>query len=332
MREISSTTESIVLIAVMITLVVLSVIAIIVMEVKYPTSDLNRMGPAKRKAASGDAEASATAARPTRAPRLAPRWLERVMAFVYPASMGIDEGIAHMWLRADTSMMTQCDKGGCENSMFVTALAIRWSASVATSFWLIVVFRRYETTVALPIEYGVATFCDVLSGLIFYQEYKHMSDCARTLRTRTVPRSWGRGSAPAARLHGRPHPLSPRRRALSLCLHLPRAAGQLALVISGCVLFVIGVAVGIMTCGDPDEATAPEDPTQTTSSTKGSLSRFQPSLPRLSHVVSRSQEEEEEEEGGGGDRKADGDAGVANADARKGVASVSASGESHSVS
>ena len=34
---------------------------------------------------------------------------------------------------------------------------------------------RYETTLALPIEYGVCTALDVTSGLLFYAEYEHMS-------------------------------------------------------------------------------------------------------------------------------------------------------------
>ena len=73
-------------------------------------------------------------------------------------------------------MNTQCDVGGCMNGIFVLATAVRWSASLSTGIWLLVVFRRYETTVALPIEYGTATAIDVVSGLVFYQEYRHLND------------------------------------------------------------------------------------------------------------------------------------------------------------
>ena len=37
-----------------------------------------------------------------------------------------------------------------------------------------VVFKRYETTLALPIEYGTVSVGLVLSGLIFFQEYRCM--------------------------------------------------------------------------------------------------------------------------------------------------------------
>jgi hypothetical protein len=134
------------------------------------------------------------------------------------------------------AMMTQCDKGGCGNETFAIAVSIRWIASAATAFWLVVVFRRYEptlafrhtsrphlssaplvhsnrshpsstpivhtyhftplmhashahvcryeTTVALPIEYGTCTAADVISGLLFYREYKHMSSWQ--VRTRSL--------------------------------------------------------------------------------------------------------------------------------------------------
>ena len=75
-------------------------------------------------------------------------------------------------------MSTQCQYGGCTGDalpIFVLAAALRWGTSLATGLWLIFVFRRYEATVALPIEYGVCTALDVISGLVFYVEYEQMS-------------------------------------------------------------------------------------------------------------------------------------------------------------
>ena len=40
--------------------------------------------------------------------------------------------------------------------------------------WLKIVFTRYETTTALPVEYGTVNACSVLSGLLFYNEFKFM--------------------------------------------------------------------------------------------------------------------------------------------------------------
>ena len=110
-----------------------------------------------------------------RPPSLAPPWLESIMAFVYPASLACDEGIAHMWLRAETAMTTQCPVAGCGHPIFFISVAMRWGCSLITGFWLIVVFRRYQTTLALPIEYGVVTALDVISGLVFYNEHRAMA-------------------------------------------------------------------------------------------------------------------------------------------------------------
>ena len=45
-------------------------------------------------------------------------------------------------LRAEVAMNTQCAVGGCYNTIFATATAMRWGCSFLTGFWLLVVFRR----------------------------------------------------------------------------------------------------------------------------------------------------------------------------------------------
>ena len=40
--------------------------------------------------------------------------------------------------------------------------------------WMPIVFRRFETTVALPVEYGAVNAGSVLSGLLFYQEHSSL--------------------------------------------------------------------------------------------------------------------------------------------------------------
>ena len=52
---------------------------------------------------------------PDQPPRLAPRWLENLMGFIYPFSFGVDEGIAHLFMRSEVAMNAQCADGGCEN-------------------------------------------------------------------------------------------------------------------------------------------------------------------------------------------------------------------------
>ena len=41
-------------------------------------------------------------------------------------------------------------------------------------FYMPIVYRRYETTVALPIEYGALNAGNIASGLLFYRESQYM--------------------------------------------------------------------------------------------------------------------------------------------------------------
>mmetsp|Transcript_36935 Transcript_36935/g.90018 ORF Transcript_36935/g.90018 Transcript_36935/m.90018 type:complete len:123 (-) Transcript_36935:240-608(-) len=49
-------------------------------------------------------------------------------------------------------------------------------SSLATVPYMRVVFRRYETTMALPIEYGTVFMANIGSGLLFFDETKKMAD------------------------------------------------------------------------------------------------------------------------------------------------------------
>ena len=69
------------------------------------------------------------------------------------------------------AMLTQCDNGGCKHPIFPVTITLWVLSSVGTVVWLRYVYKRYEVTVALPVEYGSAVFADVVSGLLFFQEY-----------------------------------------------------------------------------------------------------------------------------------------------------------------
>jgi len=195
--ELASQPLALIWLTVLIGLAVASVVLIIAVEWHFPARDLASAGTTKGKArqalsvvmsegapfdhhaattcTASSVEAAAAVANDGESPvRMAPPWLERFLSFWYPASFGIDEGIAHLWMRAETAMSTQCIAGGCANGTFALALCLRWGASVATAFWLVVVFRRYEATSALPIEYGTATIVDMASGFLFYREHESM--------------------------------------------------------------------------------------------------------------------------------------------------------------
>ena len=128
----------------------------------------------------GPADSSSAAESVAAGGRRPPPRLDRLMMFVYPGSLGLDEAINGTWLRAAISMMGRCTTGegkgehhGCDNPLMYIGLAIMLTSALATVWWLKVVYKRYETTIALPIEYGVVNVAMCASGLIFYQEHKY---------------------------------------------------------------------------------------------------------------------------------------------------------------
>jgi len=150
------------------TLVVGSVVAIAVFERRFPTEDLVVAHHRRTAAATPQPDLSDL--------ELAPSWLESLMALVYPGSLGLDEAIVHLCLKGGNAMSTTCGRderdggSGCTHWVYPVTLSIWMLTAFATVGWLRVVFKRYETTVALPVEYGAAAAGDVVSGLVFYQE------------------------------------------------------------------------------------------------------------------------------------------------------------------
>jgi len=68
------------------------------------------------------------------------------------------------------------DYNECGAAVLWGMIMIWLVSSLATLWWLQTVFRRYDVTQALPIEYGAVMACDALSAIIFYKEDKYMED------------------------------------------------------------------------------------------------------------------------------------------------------------
>ena len=116
-------------------------------------------------------------------------------------------------LRACSEDDTDEGKASCTHPVLYVSIGAWVLFAFASSFWYMrKVFRRYETTVALPVEYGTLNIANVGTGLLFYAEY--------------------------AAMDGR----------------------QLALVISGCAVILLGIAAGQWPA--PEKAPGPksEDP------------------------------------------------------------------------
>jgi len=108
---------------------------------------------------------------------MTPTWLDRTMGVIYPGSLGLDEGIGHLAMKAFMALLVSCGKHDeCGKPILWGMIMIWLFSSLATLWWLQNVFRRYDVTLALPIEYGAVMACDALSAIIFYREYKYMED------------------------------------------------------------------------------------------------------------------------------------------------------------
>lgn len=110
---------------------------------------------------------------------LPPANLNLAFSLIYPASLGLLEGISHLTLKAFMSMSKECFAEGWPKTCYASGVVWLFTvlfigASLSTVIWLKIVFTRYETTTALPIEYGTVCACSVLSGLLFYDEIKYM--------------------------------------------------------------------------------------------------------------------------------------------------------------
>jgi len=99
--------------------------------------------------------------------------LHAFMGILYPASLGLDEGIAHLAMRAAMAMFAECGITCPHWTLFIAA-SIWLLAGLASLPWLHIVYRRHETTLALPVEYGAVQVCAVCSGLIFFDEADSM--------------------------------------------------------------------------------------------------------------------------------------------------------------
>jgi len=111
-----------------------------------------------------------------------PSWLDKCMALIYPGSLGLDEGVAHLSMKAFMALIWQCGKTGTCGEPIIYIMFGLWSVtSLATLWWMRTVFKRYEITKALPIEYGAVMAVNAMSGLIFYKESKYMETWQITL-------------------------------------------------------------------------------------------------------------------------------------------------------
>jgi len=104
---------------------------------------------------------------------------------MYPMAMGIEEGICQLCARATFLLLPECTTFySCGRPMLWLSLA-SWLAFAAVSVWFMrKVYRNFEVTVALPIEYGCVNTIVVASGLIVFDEAQTLTKWAYRLSSR----------------------------------------------------------------------------------------------------------------------------------------------------
>jgi len=111
-----------------------------------------------------------------------PAWMNNVMGWIYPGSLGLDEGIGHLAMKSFMALLATCgDNGECGSGILWGMIMLWLVSSLATLWWLRTVFRRYDVTQALPIEYGGVMACDALSAIIYYGEDNYMEKWQLTM-------------------------------------------------------------------------------------------------------------------------------------------------------
>ena len=144
---------------------------IVVVEVRYPS----RLGGAAAKRTADPEEAAHVAAAPRRTP---PAWIVPVLAIVFPGALGLDEASADLMIRAWSSMLGMCSReegcADCATVFWTTVVAWTILAFGGSLALMPIVYKRFEVSVALPVEYGAVNFGAVAVALGFYDEHLYM--------------------------------------------------------------------------------------------------------------------------------------------------------------
>jgi len=107
-----------------------------------------------------------------------PRRLDSVMAVVAPISLGLQEGLGGVVAK---NLFSVFFYQAFHEFMVPFTDPYLWAwlcgcmTTVASLAFLKMIYARYETTRALPIEYGTVHLCQLLSGVFYYREFESMS-------------------------------------------------------------------------------------------------------------------------------------------------------------
>jgi hypothetical protein len=163
--------------------VILGAAAVVWMERTYPMTQAARRAIAGATGIESNLKVAGLTDEPP--PKLPPSWLHSAMLIVFAGALGLDEALADLFIRAFSAMMVVCLDGcaDCATPIFYVCV-ICWTIAAfgGSLLWMPIVYRRYEVSVALPVEYGAVNVGAVLTGLLFYDEYLWMEPWQLTLQ------------------------------------------------------------------------------------------------------------------------------------------------------
>eukprot|EP00471_Norrisiella_sphaerica_P003771 CAMPEP_0184492720 /NCGR_PEP_ID=MMETSP0113_2-20130426/24082_1 /TAXON_ID=91329 /ORGANISM="Norrisiella sphaerica, Strain BC52" /LENGTH=433 /DNA_ID=CAMNT_0026877675 /DNA_START=396 /DNA_END=1697 /DNA_ORIENTATION=+ len=106
--------------------------------------------------------------------RMPSQLLGNLMRVIYPVSLGIHTGMCHIMMKTAVSMFLNCEGDECSHWMLGVTTVLWCVASVLTLLWLKIVYARYQTICALPIQFGTVNVIAVLNGFVIFEEHKYM--------------------------------------------------------------------------------------------------------------------------------------------------------------
>jgi len=64
-----------------------------------------------------------------------PSWLDKCMALIYPGSLGLDEGVAHLSLKAFMALFSQCGMTGTCGEPIIWLMILLWLLTSLATLW-----------------------------------------------------------------------------------------------------------------------------------------------------------------------------------------------------
>lgn len=105
-----------------------------------------------------------------------PRRIEIRAMIIFPLVLGTIEMFGQITLKSMMGMLQHVNADHVSKHPLFLIIVVLWATCAGNVvIWLKKVYSKFETTECLPIEYGANTIFCIVSGLVFFQEYRYCS-------------------------------------------------------------------------------------------------------------------------------------------------------------